>query len=133
MLDPTIRNYLIKLYRDGYKEHINEARNCHIWALGSNTNEESTQYELQCSKHRAFAKMCKEMAEKFEAEVEFPEEFDFISHINPAEAVYHAKAKGNTYMVTCEGSYKGWTFFKKEVHESIFNGDYEIIRKETTK
>lgn len=127
--DSNTNLWLAQLYRDGYDEHIKAAKNCHLWAMGSNTNEESLEYELQSDQHRAFANMCREMARRLEENVEFPEEFDFISHVNPAEVVYHAKANGDTYTVTCDAYYKGWIFFKKEVHEHIFNGEYEIVSR----
>ena len=125
--------WLAQLYRAGHDEHIESAKNHHIWALGSKTDEESTYYELLSDEHRTFANMCKNMARELEAEVEFPEEFDFVSHINPEVVIFHAKANGDTYTVTCEKGYHSWRFFKKEVHEHIFNGEYEIVKERKAK
>lgn len=119
--------WLAQLYRAGHDEHMELAKNHHIWALGSKTNEESVYYELLSDEHRAFANLCKNMARELEEKIEFPDEFNFISHLNSADEIYHAESKGNIYEVTCDGCYKGWRFFKKEVHEHIFNGEYEIV------
>lgn len=44
------------------QEHYQHAKNYHIWALGSDTNEKATELELCADEHRVFAQMLENLA-----------------------------------------------------------------------
>lgn len=48
------------------QEHYKQAKNHHIWAMGSRTNEEATQLEQLADEHRALAHMLENLANGIE-------------------------------------------------------------------
>jgi hypothetical protein len=46
------------------QEHYQYAKNCHIWALSSDTNDEATELELCADEHRAFARTLENLAKE---------------------------------------------------------------------
>jgi hypothetical protein len=64
----TMKIWLKELYLDAAKEHYGAARNEHLWALGSDTNEEAAQHECYADENRAFAMMLEDMANNIEEE-----------------------------------------------------------------
>lgn len=59
-----------KMFFDMLDEEINEciaeAKNEHIWALGSSTNEEATEHELNAERCRAYANFLTDVKRKLE-------------------------------------------------------------------
>lgn len=56
-----------------------------------------------------------------------PKEFDFKSHINNLNLVYHAKEEGDKYIVTTDGSM--WDFSKEELHSRLLKNDFYIVNE----
>lgn len=58
MLTENMKSWL----KQTAQEHYKAAKNNHIWAMGSRTTEEATQFELCADEHRAFARMLENLA-----------------------------------------------------------------------
>lgn len=64
----TMKIWLKNLYLDAAEQHYGAASNEHLWALGSDTDEEAAQHEYYADENRAFAMMLEDMAKKIEEE-----------------------------------------------------------------
>lgn len=64
----TMKIWLKKLYLDAAEQHYSAASNEHLWALGSDTNEEAAQHEYYADENRAFAMMLEDMAHNIKGE-----------------------------------------------------------------
>ena len=62
----NMKLWLKELYLNEAEEHFTTAKNEHLCALGSPTNEASMLHELNADEHRAFANILKSMAIKIE-------------------------------------------------------------------
>jgi hypothetical protein len=67
-LSETMKEWLKKLYLEGAKEHQEYASNCHLFALGSETQDGSIQFEEFADKHREFARILENLAEELDLE-----------------------------------------------------------------
>ena len=58
----NMKLWLKKLYLEAADEHREAARNCHIFAMGSETQESAIQFESFADEHREFANKLEDLA-----------------------------------------------------------------------
>ena len=66
MLTENMKMWLQQMYRNEAKEQRGTASNCHIFALGSDTQEDAEQFEQFADEHREFANILENMAKELE-------------------------------------------------------------------
>ena len=66
MLTENMKLWLQQMYRNEAEEHRGTASNCHIFALGSDTQEDAEQFEQFADEHREFADILDAMAEEIQ-------------------------------------------------------------------
>ena len=54
------------MYLEAAKDELDTASNCHIFALGSDTQESVEQWEEYAEEHREYAEILKNMAEELD-------------------------------------------------------------------
>lgn len=60
----NMKLWLQKLYLDAADEHHEAAKNCHIFAMGSETQESAIQFEAYADEHREFVRILEGMAKE---------------------------------------------------------------------
>ena len=65
-LTENMREWLKELYLNEAEEHRTAANNCHVWALGSPTQEGATQWTEYEHEHMEFAKTLEVMAKELD-------------------------------------------------------------------
>lgn len=68
VLTENMKIWLKELYLEQVTEHLATASNCHMFALGSETNESATQFEEFADEHREFAHILECLAKELELE-----------------------------------------------------------------
>lgn len=68
VLTEVMKEWLKKLYLDAVEEHRAEAKNCHLFALGSETQEMSIQFEEMAGEHMEFAYILECLANELDLE-----------------------------------------------------------------
>lgn len=66
MMTENMKIWLKELYLDAAEAHLGAASNEHLWALGSDTDEQAMLHEMNADENRAFAIMLESMANKIE-------------------------------------------------------------------
>lgn len=66
----NMKSWLNELYLSEADNHLETAKNEHLWALGSSTDEAVMLHEMNADEHRMFANMLKAMANNIENEWE---------------------------------------------------------------
>lgn len=66
MLTENMKMWLQQMYRNEAKEQRGTAENCHIFALGSDTQEDAEQFEQFAEEHREFANILDAMADELD-------------------------------------------------------------------
>lgn len=69
-LTKRMEEWLARVYTTAAANHRSVANNCHLWALGSQTNREATYFEQAADEHREFARILEAMAKELEMEDE---------------------------------------------------------------
>ena len=62
----NMKLWLKKLYLDEAEEHREAAKNCHIFAMGSEKQESAVQFEHYADEHRAFASQLEALANEID-------------------------------------------------------------------
>ena len=62
----NMKLWLQKLYLEAADEHREAAKNCHIFALGSETQKSAVQFEAFADEHREFASILEDMAKEID-------------------------------------------------------------------
>ena len=68
VLPETMKIWLKDLYLRAAEEHNEAAKNCHIFALGSETNEGAVQFEQFADEHKEFAHILECLAKEIDLE-----------------------------------------------------------------
>ena len=68
VLTENMKIWLKELYHDAAKEHLATASNCHIWSLGSDTQESEMQWEEYAEEHREFVHILECLANELDLE-----------------------------------------------------------------
>ena len=68
MMTENMKIWLRALYLDAAEQHYGAASNEHLWALGSDNDEEAMLHEMNADENRVFAMLLEEMANKIEEE-----------------------------------------------------------------
>lgn len=65
-LTENMIKWMEEMYLNASKEELSTASNCHIFALGSDTQESAEQWEEYAEEHREYAEILKNMAEELD-------------------------------------------------------------------
>ena len=65
-LTENMIEWMKEMYLEAAKDELNTASNCHIFALGSDTQESVEQWEEYAEEHREYAEILKNMAEELD-------------------------------------------------------------------
>lgn len=68
VLTENMKIWLKELYLKQAEEHREAAKNCHIFALGSETQESSVQFEEYADEHKEFAHILECLAKELDLE-----------------------------------------------------------------
>ena len=65
-LTENMIKWMKEMYLEAAKDELGTASNCHIFALGSDTQESAEQWEGYAEEHREYAEILKNMAEELD-------------------------------------------------------------------
>ncbi len=65
-LTENMIEWMKEMYLEAAKDELDTASNCHIFALGSDTQESVEQWEEYAEEHREYAEILKNMAEELD-------------------------------------------------------------------
>lgn len=68
VLTERMKDWLKELYLEQAKQHISSASDCHIFALGSEIQEEAIQFDEMADEHREFAHILECLAKELDLE-----------------------------------------------------------------